>query len=389
MEQAQNLYNNAPTNGNTPSNQQRESSSTSPAIPVKSTISNTATPTSAIDQGSNPPSPRLSPEQHVFNQRDLELIHYYSTQTYMTLTSNLQAHLVWRDVIFQQGLKHKFLLHALMATAALHKATNHAEDSSIHKLYINIALEYQSTALADYIPLLSTPNQDNAVALFILSALLAIWLFGSRRLPEAFDSVKLKGQKHLALPTVGPKTRPESIDFMEVLGRVQGMSTIVKQTFHWILGQGIDPLLTPPPDSDLPRNPPDIEASFSKIQYRIDTIREKQPHLPESVVQERMGLYNERLSSLRQVARTRTVIQHDQQVFAWPVTFEPGFIEVLRQRDPIAVALFVHWAACFKCLDHQWWARGWSGQLVKDSAATLDDSWADVLSWPRKEVGLE
>lgn len=153
--------------------------------------SNAPTPGSMSDRVASPASPGLSTSQQGFNHLDLELIHYYSTQTYMTLTSKLTAHLVWRDVVFEQALKHNFLLHALMATAALHKATNHTEDSETHAAYIKVAFSYQNAALAGYIPALSRPSEDNAVALFILSALLTVWLFGSKKLPEALNGVKL------------------------------------------------------------------------------------------------------------------------------------------------------------------------------------------------------
>lgn len=380
-------HNSGPTNG---SSQQRAPVDIAPPPNYQSqTKSNAPTPGSGSDNVASPATSVVPPQQQAFNHLDLELIHYYSTQTYMTLTSKLEAHLVWRDVIFKQGLKHNFLLHALMATAALHKATNHAEDSDTHAAYVKVAFSYQNAALAGYIPALSNPSEDNAVALFILSALLTIWLFGSKKLPEALNSVTLANQPNLLHQVMKPGPDNEPADFLEILTLVQGINAVVKQTVHWLYGGDIGPLLTPPQDNELPPNPPDIEASFQKIQYRIDNMRALQPGLSESALRERSDIYHERLNALRQVSRVRTLLQHDQQIFAWPVTSDPPFIELIKQREPVAIALFVHWAACFKCLDYQWWAKGWSFRLVKEAASVLDESWADVVAWPRKEVGLE
>lgn len=359
--------------------------------PVYQSGSNGATPTSVNDNHGSPVpvSPGMPSQQQTFNRLDLELIHYYSTQTYMTMTSRLTAHLVWRDVIFRHGLKHDFLLHALMATAALHKATKHAEDSEVHAEYIKVAFSYQNAALAGYIPALNRPDESNAVALFILSALLTVWLFGSKKLPEALNGVNFSKSATLVSQTANGAPDTGAPDFFEILTRIQGIHAVVKQTIQWLQGGEITPLLQPPTEAELPQNPPDIEASFEKLRKRVDDIAIANPQLSKSTIIERTEIYVERLEHLRRVSRSRTVLEHDQQVFAWPVTSEPPYIELIRLRDPIAIALFVHWAACFRCLDHLWWAKGWSYRLVRDASSLLDDTWSDVIAWPLKEVGLD
>ncbi|KAK5087188.1 hypothetical protein LTR05_004359 [Lithohypha guttulata] len=351
---------------------------------------NASTPGSSSDQTSDTLPGALSSHQQTFSHLDLELIHYYSTQTYMTLTSKLEAHFVWRDIVFHQGLKHKFLLHALMATAALHKATNHAEDTDTHAAYIKVAFQYQNLALAGYIPELSRPNEENAIALFILSALLTIWLFGSKKLPEALNGVNLTASPNF-LPRVMRTGHEEekTPDFLEILTLVQGINAVIKQTRQWLRGGEIEPLLKPPRDSDLPPNPPDIQTSFQKLRYRIEHPNARDQSASEQDLKERKDIYMERLESLMYVSRSRTVLEYDQQIFAWPVTSETPYIDLIRCLDPTAIALFIHWAACFRCLEHLWWAKGWSYRLIEDAMSLLDRSWDDILAWPKKEVGLE
>lgn len=349
----------------------------------------TATPVSLQESLASPLAITESLQPTGFTHLDLELIHYWSTQTYMTMTSRLTAHIVWRDVIFQEGLKHDFLLSALMATAALHKATNHAEDTETHAAYIKVAFSYQNAALAGYIPALNRPNEDNAVALFILSALLSIWLFGSKKLPEALNGVKFTTAPNFLPHLAKPASENEPTDFLEILTLLQGINAVVKQTIQWLQGHNIDPLLRPPLEGDLPPNPPDIEASFQMLQERISSTKALQTDPAGSTSKSRAEINLERLNELRYIARARTVLEHDQQVFAWPVMSESPYIELIRQRDPTAIAIFVHWAACFRCLDHLWWAKGWSYRLVKDTSTLLDESWAEILAWPRKEVGLD
>lgn len=387
----------APVSYNTPvaneGNHEQRTASSGPPPNTYSTSaasnSNTPTPASLQDNLANPLPAGIAPQPNTFTHLDLELIHFWSTQTYMTMTSKLTAHLVWRDVIFREGLKHDFLLHALMATAALHKATNHAEDSDTHAKYIKVAFSYQNAALAGYIPALSRPSEENAVALFVLSALLSIWLFGSKKLPEALNGVKFTSSPNFLPQMVKPASENEPTDFLEILTLLQGINAVVKQTIQWLQSGGIGPLFQPPLEGELPPNPPDIEASFQMMQDRIERNNSLQIDSAKHMNREGDQTNLKRLNELRYIARARTVLEHDQQVFAWPVTSELPYIELIRQRDPMAIALFIHWAACFKCLDHLWWAKGWSYRLVKDASLLLDDSWADILAWPRKEVGLD
>ncbi|KAK4945225.1 hypothetical protein LTR66_014414 [Elasticomyces elasticus] len=379
-----------PLNGNGVHLADRPPPMLAPAILFPTPVSNNApTPTSLMESMASPRSPNVLPSsQQSFNHLDLELVHYYSTQTYMTMTSKLTAHHVWRDVVFNVALKHDFLLHAMMATAALHKATNHAENSAIHAEYTKVAFSYQNAALAGYIPALSRPDEDNAVALFILSALLTIWLFGSKNLSEVLSGVNLTSSPNFVPPQKPPASKEQPADFIEILTLLQGINAVFKQTIHWLTGSELAPLLTAPTEADLTSIPADIEASFQKLRSRIDSLQLLAPEKSQAD-RIRHDMYVERYEALRRVSRIRTVLEWDQFVFSWPVTSEAMYLELMRQRDPICIALFIHWAACFKCLDHLWWAKGWSKQFVKDASMYLDGSWSDVIAWPRREVGLD
>lgn len=335
-----------------------------------------------------PPPDRsvLPPRDKRYSRLDLELLHFFATQTYMTMTSKLTVHAVWRDVVFDHALRYDFLLQALMATAALHKATGFVENSQPHIEYTKAAFMYQDLALQGYIPELNKPTELNAVALFILSTLLTVWLFATKKLPESLSETDAAVRADLSRPRPSAGTSQEHTDIVEILTRVQGINAVFKQTIHWLYQSAAKPMLSTPTDADLPRTiPENIEHSFTLLRQRLDAACQS---LDQST-QDRYKMYLERFEHLRMVSRSRTVLEWDQFIFSWPVTVEPAFIELIRQQDAVAIALFIHWAACFKMLEHMWWARGWSFRLVRDACVLLDSTWNDVVAWPRKEVGLD
>lgn len=361
---------------------------------VQEAIVSLPTPVSITDY-SSAQSSTSAVQSRSFGMLELELIHHYSTQTYITMTSRLTSHIIWRDVMFREAMRYDFLLDALMATSALHKSNLLPEGSEGRVEYSRRALAFQDSALSGYIPSLNNPTQANSVALFAISILLPVWSFGSKRLPEGFE----KTAQGFSSPTLRMKEDQTSagnlghegtLSFASVISLlkiIQGIDEVIMQTSPWLQKDLIE-LLRTPTDEDLPPNQPDVTAVFDALRDTIEDICKRDDSLSESV-RERHEIYLERLQSLRQVARCRTVLEWDLYIFSWPVTVKPLFIDLLRQHDPIALVLFIYWAVCFRSLDHLWWARGWSYKLVKDVSAYLDETWSECLEWPRRSIGIE
>lgn len=321
-----------------------------------------------------------------FSLLDLELIHHYSTRTYMTISSQLKLHHIWRDVIFQEALQQDFLLHGLVATAALHKATSQPVSSESHAEYSRVALAYQNASLARFIPQLSKPSSDNAVALFSLSILLTVWAFASKQLPEGMNSLKLKlsfgetsSGPHL------PATCPTS-EFVEVAHTLRGIYAVIKETEVWLQGD-IRELMRSPRTEELPPITPDMSSAFDLVGDVISRWDGRHDAALTSV-EERRTLCLDQLNSLREISRCRLTVEWDGSIFGWLVLAPATFINSLKQGDPLALSLLAHWSACFLCMDHHWWANGWAYILIKDISGLLGNEWNRAMQWPRKQVGL-
>jgi hypothetical protein len=320
-----------------------------------------------------------------FNLLDLELIQHWSTRTYMTMSSRLASHLVWRDTIFAEGLRHDFVLHSIIATSALHKATLLPKSSEAYAEYSKVALAYQNLSLASFIPAVSKPNEDNGIALFALSLFLTIWAFASRRLPEGLNNVKLELSHGDSSPGIFCAPHTPTAQFIEIIMIVRGVYAVIRETDKWLQGD-IEELLRFPRKEELPPNSPDIVEAFDLLQKAVDN-----PQLvPSGDDNETLrGMYLEQLQSLRDIARCRSVVEWDGHIFSWIIMAPPAFVDCLKQGQPMALALFAHWAAALRCMDHHWWVTGWPYSLVADLVNVLDSTWDGVLDWPKKQVGLK
>jgi hypothetical protein len=321
-----------------------------------------------------------------FDLLDLELIQHYSTRTYMTLSSRLASHAVWRDTIFAEALRHDYLLHGLMATAALHKATLLLKSSDAYAEYSKVALAHQNAALAGFIPQVSKPSRENGIAIFSVSLLLTIWAFASKRLPEGLNSVKLDLGRGEGSPGVTLPLHSPTADFIEVIMILRGIYAVIRETNTWLQGD-IEELLRYPRPDELPPHSAEVEEAFSILGSAVDDIRLTSLWEGEDPQAMRL-LFLEQLAQLRDISRCRSVVEWDGHIFSWLIMAPPTFIHCLKRSNPLALAVFAHWAAMFRCMDHHWWANGWALSLVHDVSSLLDPVWSGYMDWPRRQVGL-
>ena len=77
-----------------------------------------------------------------------------------------------------------------------------------------------------------------------------------------------------------------------------------------------------------------------------------------------------------------------EAAMAWGTRAPKMFNQSCEEERPMALAILAHSAACMQRLNGLWWIEGWPARFVAELSGKLDDSWGEVLSWPRRRVGL-
>jgi hypothetical protein len=265
-----------------------------------------------------------------------------------------------------------------MATAALHKASLFPKSS---KDYAKVALAHQNAALAGYIPEVSRPNQDNSIAVFSLSLLLTIWAFASKDLPEGLKMVGVgpgSGEMDLAIRL--PLNSP-TLQFAQIITILRGIYTVMQETDTWLQGD-IEEMLRYPREADLPPHPPEVEDAYEILAEAIKNCQD-----PEAA--EFRDMCVEQVSRLRNISRCRSVVEWDGHIFSFWIMAPVTYLNCLKQGSSMALAVFAYWAACFRCMDHHWWASDWPRTLVHDVVGLLDmQVWSRAMEWPMRQCGL-
>ena len=304
----------------------------------------------------------------------------------MSISSRLSTHAVWRDKVFKEGLRHGFLMEGILAVAALHKASHFNDNSPEYRRYAEAAIMHQNAALREYSPLMVSPTPDNATALFSLSMLLTLTTFALERLP---DDMKAAGTSYLGTTdaTLGIDLpfRSSTRSFIMVISTLRGILTVIHQTQQYFEGD-IAEFMRYPKTEDLPPHSADVTEMYEQLADTAARYRSEDTRIgisPEALA----DLLHTQVIRLRDVTRCRHIVEWDSHIFSFIVSAPAEYIELIKKGEPMALVIFAHWAACFKCMDHHWWAAGWGERLVFDIPDLVDmGAWSRVMEWPLSQV---
>src|SRR2546423_3207086 len=103
--------------------------------------------------------------------RDLELMHYYTAFTSLTISDMAAFKQIWQEIVPKEAQSHAFLMHGLLALGALHIGHDRPQEKDS---YTAVALRHYNVALPLFRTALKQVTEDNCNALFAFSAILIV-----------------------------------------------------------------------------------------------------------------------------------------------------------------------------------------------------------------------
>lgn len=312
---------------------------------------------------------------------ELELLHYYSTRTYSTLTADPSLWDFWRDHVVQLGLTCDYVMRAVLAVSALHLAY-HRPDRRDHYTAQGILLHQKASrsAMRCMAAAGRDMDKDEAASLFVFSMLTIFFALASprRSQPDGSFFIGESGFPDWAFLLSGGRSLCE-----DILGE-RGMETMAAPFLiygrkRWAASYQV--IL----DAKAKAGPDAAEEGMllAPLRQRI-AAAVLDPDL--------LRIYGHALDHLELalVVRQdpdapRDVL--DAMVWLWMVseTLVP-LLKVPTQTQE-AVAIFAHYSVLLKHHESHWWLQGWGDHLMSRALEILDDEHRAWLDWPIKEMG--
>ncbi|KAI4210873.1 MAG: hypothetical protein LQ351_006277 [Letrouitia transgressa] len=324
-----------------------QSSRLSPCGKVR--VTNAMTPTASI----RPPTP------FDLNILELNLLHHYSTVTYVSLANDIPSvRDVWQVSVPKEAVSYKFLMHVILALAAVQMMTLRSDQRLI---YSRAATMHRDWALKSAVSWFQNVTSTNCHALFAFSSLITLLVF-------TFPPPK---QGEIA---------PQPIDcIQDVFTLVRGAGTIVSIAHQWIIQGHLRELLT----YDLGEHESQLTLSESLAFESLEALNEQEIQS----TQERF-IYQSAIQDLKATFRLYQAISRERSTlaFRWPFVVHQSYLDFLKGREPMALVILGHFAVLLHSISAQWWSRGRGRALLENICHILSAKWQCALRWPKAVI---
>ncbi|KAN0102978.1 hypothetical protein V8E51_011291 [Hyaloscypha variabilis] len=359
-----------------------ESSSDSSSV-IKSRTSIVPSPASSLV--SSPAAFSSSPESH--RLLELELMHRWTTRTYMGLVAVPEDHPHLQDYLPRAALRNSYLMNGILALSALELARASATSAT----YLPAAIEYSNKASADFRVQLCNITRDNLHLLYYFAMIAATFNF--------------------ALP-------PEQMTSIDRIGiafdMVIGATAIATTNIEWLM----DSPMTLGTVLDLGRASMDLVDSetLTALDYMVSVSSQMSPKLiaeeKETMKVEIGGQeqeipcppVSEQFMYWLAIAHLKYCFAEDARslIKGYCMTFIPlsgtDFIWAIRKQEPVALFVLMYFGVLmdrYGADTKAWWIMTTGRDLVKEASeillrspvAMMDDG-REGIAWTRRQVGL-
>jgi hypothetical protein len=73
-------------------------------------------------------------------------------------------------------------------------------------------------------------------------------------------------------------------------------------------------------------------------------------------------------------------------IFVWPITATDKFVELLVERRPRALVIFMHYCALFTLIEEFWWCKGSAMLELHRCEMCLSHDWLPWIEWPKTRI---
>ncbi|KAJ5698183.1 hypothetical protein N7462_000188 [Penicillium macrosclerotiorum] len=293
------------------------------------------------------------------NVHDLELMMQWCNSTYCTLSRDERTESVWRSSVPEEALSHPFLMHGILALSALHLARTVLE-SSRRTAYLNRAVAHQNQALALFRELLGDINDANAKAMFAFASIVVVYTFGFPNTPDPQD----------------PWTCVD--DLYQVLVLARGVQQVIRSPSQVISHSNFAPILQVE-EASAPLSE-GATAAINNLHETNEICGARDSHHETEVYTSAIDNMADMLSWVYG-GMTSSVIAG-----RWAIRLPARFLELLREREPLALVMLAHYGVLLRYLEHRWCFNEWCERVAKAVWAILDDQWRPLVHWAMTEI---
>lgn len=306
---------------------------------------------------------------------DLELLHHFTTVTYLSLSNVPAEQRSWQTTIVNVGLRHTFLLRGILALSALHLSYLRPKPEAIS--YVVKASTHQDIGLVQFRRALSSIDSSNFDAILAFSVLLPLHSLA------------------IAANSTFRSHAPEQDIFSTFLKSIhlfRSVNSLMLPSLDVFTDSTLLPLLQVT-TQDIPEAP--VYPGMESLDVLESACSVFCTSTLASIQAARVSIYSTAISQLRTTfAKIESANAKSTQHFTigifliWTITVSDDYMQLLNDRHPSAMAILAHFATMLHGHDDVWWLEGLGATRVDFISSELGEAWQDSMSWPRTSTCL-
>jgi hypothetical protein len=298
--------------------------------------------------------------------RDLELMHYYTAYTCLTISDLASFNHIWQEIIPKEAQSQPFLMYGILALAALHLGHDRPQEKS-H--YTAVALRYYNVAIASFRAALKQVTADNSTALFGFSAILIVL--------------------SLALAQSHPTTQNQALveELIQIFTLLQGVRVVLLSAMPWVEKGPLSPLLRRGTirQKDVAAYPVRMPREFDEALSCLERYNERGSEPMES-----HEMYKVAIQALRGCLRKIEANPCDKAAaLNWLVFLESSYVSSLKSNEPLALVILAHYGVVLHGLREHWFIEDFGIRMIEMVHLSLTEEWRSMVHWPMNQVGLK
>ncbi|PYH49917.1 uncharacterized protein BP01DRAFT_370534 [Aspergillus saccharolyticus JOP 1030-1] len=308
----------------------------------------------------HPISPCSPPGE--LNIKDLELMMQWCTTTYLSVSRNSTVEGIWQGVVPREAMRHPFLMHGILALSALHLASSPSSTTTnsgtTKEDYMRTAKSHQQQAVAGLAKVAEHLDRSNCNAAFALSSIMVVFAFAFQGNPSSTTTTR----------------QSNALDaLMDIFQFTRGSIDVQGDIINWVADGEFSPLLDY--DNSQPKMPDTSRLAIMSLSRRNMDLANKDPKHEKDVYDATIQQLGFSLDKLARGGETMII------AFQWMFRIPPRYVELVRERQPFALAILAHYAVIIHSLRAHWWIGEWGTRLIRDIGLHLDTSWRESISW--------
>ncbi|EMD65253.1 hypothetical protein COCSADRAFT_36572 [Bipolaris sorokiniana ND90Pr] len=319
----------------------------------------------------------LSHPQHLFDLKDMELLHHWNLVTSGSMVDSPSSAEIWRIHFPRVAFQHPYVMHSLLSIAALHVA--YLNPSRRHSSIIDAGCHH-AKALKGFHEVINHIGADNGDAVFATATLLFFHAF-----------ITLSQLQHDFDQQIGGCSRVSRILGAEWIPLLRGVGAVLPPVLEHVRMGPLSSMISLGNWEII--SPNDNPTADDERLRDIGQLWKDDKHAE---------VYETSLHLLRQFWAWMVQLKNSggnasgecgyhgigSGPFMWLFIAPEKFFDLQRQRQPAALVLFAHFGALLQKLNGYWWAEGCGKSIVSAIDECLGSYWEPWTRWPKEVVGL-